>query len=97
MRALPIRHICAALGEYATADCTCPDWFKRFRESDKSLEDRLRFGRLLQSHIERLKVLIKDNPSLTNHEFSAMRGMQPIHYQLILNKLINLEHDSHIN
>ena len=37
-----VRHICAAHDKGAVADRTCPDWFKRFREGDISLEDRPR-------------------------------------------------------
>ncbi|CAF1504592.1 unnamed protein product [Rotaria sordida] len=62
------RNICAALGEGAVADRTCRDWFKRFRERDISLEDHPRSGRPLESDIERLKVLIEDNPRLTTRE-----------------------------
>ncbi|CAF1671564.1 unnamed protein product [Rotaria magnacalcarata] len=68
------RNICAALGEGAVADRTCRDWFKRFREGDMSLEDRPKSGRPLESDIERLKVLIEDNPRLTTRELSAMLG-----------------------
>ncbi|CAF5136243.1 unnamed protein product, partial [Rotaria sp. Silwood1] len=58
------RNICAALGEDAVADRTRRDWFNRFREGDMSLEDRPRSGCPLESDIERLKVLIEDNPRL---------------------------------
>ena len=58
-------HICAAL---SVADRTCPDWFKRFCEGDTSLGERLRSSRPLQSDIERIKVLIEDNPPSTTHE-----------------------------
>ncbi|CAF5077620.1 unnamed protein product, partial [Rotaria sp. Silwood1] len=68
------RNICAALGEDAVADRTRRDWFNRFREGDMSLEDRPRSGCPLESDIERLKVLIEDNPRLTTHELSAMLG-----------------------
>ncbi|CAF3961762.1 unnamed protein product, partial [Rotaria sp. Silwood1] len=68
------RNICASLGEGAVADRTCRDWFKTFREGDMSLEDRPRSGRPLESDIERLNVLIEDNPRLTTHELSAMLG-----------------------
>ncbi|CAF3048741.1 unnamed protein product, partial [Rotaria sp. Silwood2] len=67
-----VRNICVALGEGAVADRTCRDWFKRFREGDMTLEDRPRSGRPLEYDIERLKVLIEDNPRLTNRELSAM-------------------------
>ena len=66
------RNICAALGDDAVADRTCRDRFKRFREGDISLEDRPRSGRPMQSDIERLKVLIEDNPRLTTRELSTM-------------------------
>ena len=66
------RNICAALGDDAVADRTCRDWFKRFREGDISLEDRPRSGRPMESDIERLKVLIEDNPRLTTRELSTM-------------------------
>ncbi|CAF5220084.1 unnamed protein product, partial [Rotaria magnacalcarata] len=49
------RNICAALGEGVAADQTGRDWFKRFREGDMSLEDRPKYGRPLESDIERLK------------------------------------------
>ena len=68
------RNICAALGDDAVADRTCRDWFKRFREGDISLEDRPRPGRPMESDIERLKVLIEDNPRLTTRELSTMLG-----------------------
>ena len=68
------RNICAALGDDALADRTCRDWFKRFREGDISLEDRPRPGRPMESDIERLKVLIEDNPRLTTRELSTMLG-----------------------
>ena len=68
------RNICAALGDDAVADRTCRDWFKRFREGDISLEDRPRPGRPMESHIERLKALIEDNPRLTTRELSTMLG-----------------------
>ena len=68
------RNICAALGDDAAADRTCRDWFKRFREGDISLEDRPRSGRPMESDIERLKVLIEDNPRLTTCELSTMFG-----------------------
>ena len=68
------RNICAALGDDAVADRTCRDWFKRFREGDISLEDRPRPGRPMESDIERLKVLIEDNPRLTIRELSTMLG-----------------------
>ena len=55
-------NICAALGEGTVADRTYRDWFKRFRETGTSLEDRPRFERPLHSDIERIKVLIEDNP-----------------------------------
>ncbi|CAF4426869.1 unnamed protein product [Rotaria socialis] len=41
---------------------------------DISLEDRLKSGRPLESDIERLKVLIEDNPRLTTRELLAMLG-----------------------
>ncbi|CAF2870074.1 unnamed protein product [Rotaria sp. Silwood2] len=56
------RNICAALGEGLVADRTCRDWFKSFHEGDMSLEDRPKSGRPVESDIERLKVLIGDNP-----------------------------------
>ena len=68
------RNICAALGDDAVADRTCRDWFKRFREGDISLEDRPRPGRPMESDIERLKILIEDNPRLTTRELSTMLG-----------------------
>ena len=68
------RNICAALGDDAVADRTCRDWFKRFREGDISLEDRPRSGCPMESDIERLKVLIEDNPRLTTRELSTMLG-----------------------
>ena len=68
------RNICAALGDDTVADRTCRDWFKRFREGDISLEDRPRPGRPMESDIERLKVLIEDNPRLTTRELSTMLG-----------------------
>ena len=55
-------------------DRTCRDWFKRFREGDISLEDRPRSGCPMESDIERLKVLIEDNPRLTTRELSTMLG-----------------------
>ncbi|CAF1339598.1 unnamed protein product [Rotaria magnacalcarata] len=67
-------NMCATLGEGAAADRTCRDWFKRFREGDMSLEDRLKSERPLEFDIERLKILIEDNPRLTTREFSAMLG-----------------------
>ena len=67
-------NICAALGDDAVADRTCRDWFKRFREGDISLEDRPRSRRPMESDIERLKVLIEDNPQLTTGELSTMLG-----------------------
>ena len=67
-------NICAVLGDDAVADRTCRDWFKRFREGDISLEDRPRSGRSMESDIERLKVLIEDNPRLTTRELSTMLG-----------------------
>ena len=68
------QHLCAALGEGIVADRTCRDWFKRVHEDDMSLEDRPMFGCPLQSDIERIKVLIEDNPRLTTRELSAMLG-----------------------
>ena len=47
---------------------------KEFREGDISLEDRPRPGRPMESDIERLKVLIEDNPRLTTRELSTMLG-----------------------
>ena len=67
-------HICAALGEGGVASRTCRDWFKRFHEGGTSLEDRPRSAHPLQSDIERIKVLIEDNPLLTTREWSAMPG-----------------------
>ncbi|CAF3330102.1 unnamed protein product [Rotaria socialis] len=52
------RNICAALGEGAVVDRTY----------------RPKSGRPLESDIERLKVLIEDNPRLTTRELSAMLG-----------------------
>ncbi|CAF3725752.1 unnamed protein product [Rotaria sp. Silwood1] len=69
-----VRNICAALGEGVVADRTCRDWFKRFREGDMTLEDRPRSGRPPEYDIERLKILIEDNPRLTTRELSAMLG-----------------------
>ena len=68
------RNVCAALGDDAVADRTCRDWFKRFREGDISMEDRPRSGHSMESDIERLKVLIEDNPQLTTRELSTMLG-----------------------
>ncbi|CAF1644298.1 unnamed protein product [Rotaria magnacalcarata] len=76
------RNICAALREGAVAVRTYRDWFKRFREVDMSLEDRPKSGRPLESDIERLKVLIEDNPRLTTCELSAMLGC----YQSIIDR-----------
>ena len=67
-------NICAALGDDAVADRTCRHWFKRFREGDISLEDRPRSGRPMESDIERLKVLIEDNPRITIRKLSTMLG-----------------------
>ena len=68
------RNICAGLGEGTVADRTCRDWFKRFREGDISLEDHPRSGRPLECDVERLQVLIEDNPRLTTRELSTMLG-----------------------
>ena len=59
------RLICAAFG---VADRTCPDYFKRFRKDETSLEVHLRFRCPLQSDIEQTKFLIEDNPLLTTLE-----------------------------
>ncbi|CAF1985660.1 unnamed protein product [Rotaria magnacalcarata] len=67
-------NIRAALGGDPVADRTCRDWFKRFREDDMSLEDRPRTGCPVESDIERIKVLIEDNPRLNARELSAMLG-----------------------
>ena len=94
------RNICAALGDDAVADRTCRDWFKRFREGDISLEDRPRPGRPMESDIERLKVLIEDNPRLTTRELSTMLGCNQSTIDRHLHemgKLINWEHGFHIN
>ena len=64
--------VCAALGEGSVADRKCRDWFKRFREGDISFEDLPSSGRPLELNVERLKVLIEDNPRLTTRELSAM-------------------------
>ena len=73
------RHVCAALGEGAVANRTCRDRFKRFCEGDTSLEDRQRSRRPLQSDIERIKVLIEDNPPFTTRDLPSMLGCnQPI-------------------
>ena len=68
------RNICAALGDDAVADRTCQGWFKRFRDGDISLEDGPRSGRPIKSDIERLKVLIENNPRLTTRKLSTMSG-----------------------
>ena len=60
--------ICAALDKGAVADRTCRDWFKRFREGDRSLEDRPRSGCPLQSGIEQIKDLLEDSLPLTTYE-----------------------------
>ena len=52
----------------SVADRTCRDWFKRFREGDISLEDR---PSSMESDIERLKILIEDNPRLTTQTMLA--------------------------
>ena len=94
------RNICAALGDDAVADRTCRDWFKRFREGDISLEDRPRPGRPMESDIERLKVLIEDNPRLTTRELSTMLACNQSTIDRHLHemgKLINWEHGFHIN
>ena len=65
------RHVCTALG---VADRNCRDSFKRFREGDTSLEDRPRFGRPLQSDIERINVLTEDNPPLTPMNYHQCSG-----------------------
>ena len=94
------RNICAALGDDAVADRTCRDWFKRFREGGISLEDRPRPGRPMESDIERLKVLIEDNPRLTTRELSTMLGCNQSTIDRHLHemgKLINWEHGFHIN
>ena len=65
-------HIYAASGDDAAADRTCRDWFKRFREGGTSLEDRSRFGRPLESDVERIKVLIEANSQMTACELSVM-------------------------
>ena len=59
------RYICAAL---AVTERTCRDCFKRVRTTDMSLKDRPRSEHRLQSDIERIKVLIEDNPLLTTRE-----------------------------
>ena len=76
------RHTCTAFGEGVIADCTCRDWFKRFREGDTSLEDHRRSRRLLQSNIERIKVLIEDNPLLTIPGIISNAWLQPIRHRL---------------
>ena len=68
------RHICAALDEGVVANRTCRDWFKRLHEGDMSLKDRRKSGRPLQSNIERIKILIEDNPPFTTPELSIMLG-----------------------
>ena len=74
-------HICAVLGEGAVANRTSRDWFKRFREGNTALEDGPRSRRLLQSDIERIKVLINDNPPLTICEFISNARLQLIYHQ----------------
>ena len=94
------RNICGALGDDAVADRTCRDWFKRFREGDISLEDRPRPGRPMESDIERLKVLIEDNPRLTTRELSTMLGCNQSTIDRHLHemgKVNKLEHGFHIN
>ena len=58
--------------EGAVANRTFRHRFKRFRESDTSLEGRSRLRCPLQSNIERIKVLLEDSPSLITRELSAM-------------------------
>ena len=68
------RHIYATPDEDGVADRLCRDLFKRFREGDTSLEGCPWSGCPLQSDIERIKILIEDNPPLTTRELSAMLG-----------------------
>ena len=74
MQALLPGNICAAFGEGTLADRACCHWFKRFQDGDILLEDYPRSGRSLECDVERLQVLMKDNPQLTIHELSIVLG-----------------------
>jgi histone-lysine N-methyltransferase SETMAR len=68
------RNISAALGQGTVTERTCRRWFERFRQGDISLEDHPRSGRPLECDVERLQMLIEDNPRLTTRELSTMLG-----------------------
>ena len=68
------RNICGALGEGTLTDCACCHWFKGFQDGDMLLEDYPRSGRPLECDLERLQVLMEDNPQLTTRELSIALG-----------------------
>ena len=65
------RNVCATLGQGTVTDRTCRHWFERF-QGDISLKDYSRSGRPLQCDLERLQVLIEDNPGLAAGELSMV-------------------------
>ena len=78
------RNICAALGVGTIADRTCRHWFKRFQESDISLEDYPRSGRFLECDVKGFQALIEDNLRLATRELSIVLTSAAIILPLIV-------------
>lgn len=64
-----------AYGEYAPSTTMCKDWFKRFRNGDFDVEDKLRSGRPKRFEDCDLKALIDADPSQSRAQLAATLGM----------------------
>lgn len=60
-----------AYGEDTPSSTTCKHWFKRFRDGDFDVEDKLRSGRPKQFEDDDLKALVDADPSQTQKQLAA--------------------------
>lgn len=59
------KKICTVYGEVTVNDQTCQQWFAKFCDSDISLNDTTRLGRIAKIYNEQMKKLLGNNKFCT--------------------------------
>lgn len=62
-------------GDYALAEGTCREWFRRFKSGDFDIEDKERQGQPKKFEDEKLKALLVEDPCRTQGELAELLGV----------------------
>ena len=56
------KNLCVVFGDLCASECTCRNWFAKFKSEDFSLDDEPRSGRPVVLDSEMLLELVKSDP-----------------------------------